>query len=85
MARRHLPPNQERLALIDAEHQRGHFGRDSIYRKLYAAGHWWPAMRNTIQERIRECIPCLRFNIAKRGFDPATAYHSCCSIRSHSN
>ena len=30
-------------------------------------------MRHTIQERIRECIPCLRFNIAKRGFDPATA------------
>ena len=62
----------ERLKLIDEEHQRGHFGRDSIYRALYRAGHWWPGMRNTIQERIRECIPCLRFNIAKRGFDPAT-------------
>ena len=64
--------HEERLKLIDEEHQRGHFGRDAIYRKLYAANHWWPGMRNTIQERIRECIPCLRFNIAKRGFDPAT-------------
>ena len=63
---------EERLKLIDEEHQRGHFGRDAIYRKLFAANHWWPGMRNTIQERIRECIPCLRFNIAKRGFDPAT-------------
>jgi hypothetical protein len=61
-----------RLSLIDAEHERGHFGRDSIYRAIYRAGHWWPGMRGTIQERIRECIPCLRFNIAKRGFDPAT-------------
>jgi hypothetical protein len=61
-----------RLVLIDAEHECGHFGRDSIYRALYRAGHWWPGMRGTIQERIRECIPCLRFNISKRGFDPAT-------------
>jgi transposase InsO family protein len=67
------PDNDERQPLIDAEHQRGHFGRDSIYRALYRAGYWWPGMRTTIQERIRECIPCLRFNISKRGFDPATA------------
>ena len=64
--------HEERLRLIDEEHQRGHFGRDAIYRKLSAANYWWPGMRNTIQDRIRECIPCLRFNIAKRGFDPAT-------------
>jgi transposase InsO family protein len=69
---------QEKLQLIDAEHQRGHFGRDSIYRTLYRNGHWWPAMRGTIQERIRECIPCLRFTIAKRGFDPATAITAGC-------
>jgi hypothetical protein len=31
---------QEKLQLIDAEHQRGHFGRDSIYRTLYRNGHW---------------------------------------------
>ena len=64
--------HDERIKLIDAEHQRGHFGRDAIYLKLYKANYWWPGMRNTIQERIRECIPCLRFNIAKRGFDPVT-------------
>ena len=69
---------QEKLQLIDAEHHRGHFGRDSIYRTLYRNGHWWPAMRGTIQERIRECIPCLRFTIAKRGFDPATAITAGC-------
>ena len=69
---------QEKMQLIDAEHQRGHFGRDSIYRTLYRNGHWWPAMRGTIQERIRECIPCLRFTIAKRGFDPATAITAGC-------
>ena len=62
---------QHQLDLIDAAHARGHFGRDMIYHTLYRDGYWWPGMRNTIQERIRECIPCLRYNISKRGFDLA--------------
>ena len=63
--------DRERLELIDATHIRGHFGRDMVYRSLYWEGYWWPGMRNTIQERIRECLPCLRYNISKQGFDPA--------------
>ena len=63
--------DQQRLELIDGIHARGHFGRDMIYRTLDRDGYWWPGMRNTIQERIRECIPCLRYNISKQGFDPA--------------
>jgi transposase InsO family protein len=63
---------KERLQLIDKEHMRGHFGRESIYLTLYRAGYWWPNMRNDIQERIRQCIDCLRFNISKTGFEPAT-------------
>ena len=35
-------------------------------------------MRHTIQERIRECVPCLRFTISKRGFDPATPITAGC-------
>jgi len=63
--------DQQRFQLIDGVHARGHFGRDMIYRTLDRDGYWWPGMRNTIQERIRECIPCLRYNISKQGFDPA--------------
>ena len=63
--------DRERLELIDATHIRGHFGRDRVYRSLYREGYWWPGMRNTIQERIRKCLPCLRYNISKQGFDPA--------------
>ena len=48
---------QERHQLIDTEHLHGHFGRDAIYRKLYREGYWWPGMRNTIQERVRDWYP----------------------------
>ena len=29
-------------------------------------------MRDHINERTRECIPCLRYTISRMGFDPAT-------------
>jgi transposase InsO family protein len=62
----------ERMALIDEEHARGHFGREAIFRVLHRRGFWWVGIRRDIQERIRRCIPCLRYVIAKTGFDPAT-------------
>ena len=62
----------ERDQLIDKAHLAGHFGRDAIYRQLYRDGYWWPGMRDHINERTRECVPCLRYTISRMGFDPAT-------------
>jgi hypothetical protein len=61
-----------RNELIDKSHLAGHFGRDAIYRQLYRDGYWWPGMRNSINERTRECVPCLRYTVSRMGFDPAT-------------
>ena len=65
------PTAEQRTDLINQEHLRGHFGRDVIYRQLASKGYWWPGMRNDILTHVRDCIPCLRFNIAKQGFAPA--------------
>ena len=62
---------EQRTDLITQEHLRGHFGRDVIYRQLNDKGYWWPGMREDILVHIRDCIPCLRFNIGKQGFAPA--------------
>ncbi len=63
---------EERQRVIQEEHAKGHFGRESVYRSLYARGHWWIGMRRDIQDELRGCVPCLRHVIAKRGFNPAT-------------
>lgn len=63
---------EERIRLIGEEHAKGHFGREAIYRALHRRGLWWPGIRQQIQEEIRNCISCLRFVVAKQGFDPAT-------------
>jgi transposase InsO family protein len=63
---------EERTQLIDEEHARGHFGREAIYHALRRRKYWWIGIRRDIQQRVRNCIPCLRTVIAKTGFDPAT-------------
>ena len=62
---------EQRVDHISQEHLRGHFGRDVIYRQLNNKGYWSPGMSEDILTHIRDCIPCLRFNIAKQGFAPA--------------
>ena len=79
------PPSREQRAQpIDAEHARGHFGREAIFRALYRAGYWWAGIRRDIQDLIRRCIPCLRHVISKMGFDPSTPISST-PLRSNSN
>ncbi len=65
------PPADERLPIVHKAHLWGHFGREAIYAELYRRGFWWPNMRGDIDSVTANCEPCMRFNITKRGFDPA--------------
>jgi len=65
------PPTAERGTLVHEYHLRGHFGRDAVYKKLYADGHWWPRMRADIDEELRNCDACIRFVVTKSGYHPA--------------
>jgi len=67
---------EERHQLIEKEHSLGHFGKDVIFRKLYDQDIWWPSMHRDINEIIRKCDPCLRFNVGKRGYHPTQHIHS---------
>jgi hypothetical protein len=60
----------EKAALIQAEHERGHFGREAVFRALYAKKHWWPNMRADIQEEIANCDACARYTVVKSGYNP---------------
>ncbi len=65
------PAVSERPALVETAHLWGHFGREAIYAELYRRGYWWPNMRQDIDRVTADCEPCMRFNVTKRGFDPA--------------
>jgi transposase InsO family protein len=66
----------DRIKLIRAEHDLGHFGREAIYKKLVAKDLWWPLMRSDIEQELRTCDDCLKYTIVKRGFHPAQFIHT---------
>ena len=66
----------DRIKLIKARHDLGHFGREAMYKKLVAEGIWWPLMRKDIEQELRSCDDCLKNTIVKRGFHPAQFVHS---------
>ena len=65
------PSAAERSELIQLAHIVGHFGREAIFRRLFADGYWWPDMRKEIQEELNNCDVCTRFVVVKSGFHPA--------------
>lgn len=67
-----IPPESERVALIQKEHALGHFGIQSVYKSLYKKNYWWPEMRLQIQNEISNCDPCTRFTVVKSGFNPSS-------------
>lgn len=68
------PPSAgERRSLIDRAHKFGHFGGQALFMKLWNDGYWWKNIRKEISEVISECMPCQRYNTAKRGFHPLKA------------
>jgi hypothetical protein len=66
------PPSiEERRQLIEKQHSLGHFGKDSIFHTLYYDQDiWWPSMHRDINDVIRRCDACLRYNVARRGYHP---------------
>ena len=60
----------ERAAAIDAIHEEGHLGTDTLFKKLTSLNYWWPAMRKDIDHRLKACLPCLKYNIKRDGFHP---------------
>jgi len=66
------PPDSEehKLDLVKKAHAFGHFGEQEIFRKLWNDGWWWSKMRQDIKSEISGCVPCLRYNVLRRGYHP---------------
>lgn len=57
---------------LQAAHQGGHEGATALVKHLRLVRNvHWPGMVRDAQRLVRNCIPCLRYNIGKTGFHPA--------------
>jgi len=63
-------PVGKRQALLTQAHVNGHFGSDHLFRTLWLSGVFWPSMRRDCISHVSTCLPCLRFNVGKRGYHP---------------
>jgi hypothetical protein len=65
------PSPEDRIKMIQEEHAIGHFGRDQIFHKIWSKGYWWKDIRKQIQKELMRCEECVKFVIARRGFNPS--------------
>jgi transposase InsO family protein len=66
-----LLESNQRIDMINQNHALGHFGAKHIAAKFRDQGYWWPGMTKDIENQIRNCHPCLCYNVEKEGFHPA--------------
>ena len=66
-----VPAEFERIPLIEKEHALGHFGVESIFRKLWERGFWWPKERRDIASIVKTCTECARYDISRVGYHPS--------------
>jgi hypothetical protein len=70
------PAAGQRQKLLEQAHVQGHFGADYVFKKLWAAGYYWPQMKKECIEFVAACMPCARYNVGKRGFHPLRSIHA---------
>jgi transposase InsO family protein len=65
-----LPPENERLLMIDKQHDMAHLGRDGVYQGIMKRGYWWPRLRREVEQVVANCDRCLHYTITKRKYHP---------------
>jgi transposase InsO family protein len=73
---RKLVPEGERAALLERAHGDGHNGAVAMTKAIHALGCRWPELRDDCLTHVSRCVPCQRFNIAKRGYHPLQTIHA---------
>jgi len=59
---------RQKKEMVKYYHSFGHFGREATAARLKMAGYSWPKMRQDIDEEIKQCDACLKYNSIKPVF-----------------
>ena len=61
---------EDRNDMLERAHSKGHFGADALFKEIWHNGFYWPNLRKDCIKTVATCLPCLKFNVGKRGFHP---------------
>jgi len=56
---------KDKRAIIKHHHSIGHFGQEATLARLKMAGFVWPRMRGDIEQEIKHCDACLKYNTVR--------------------
>jgi transposase InsO family protein len=56
---------------MERAHLLGHCGGERVYKSLWDSGVYWPGMRADAERVAGRCDQCLRYNLGRRGYNPA--------------
>jgi transposase InsO family protein len=62
--------NARRKNILQRQHAFGHFGALAMERAIHADGLHWPNLRQDVLDIVKRCDSCMKFNIAKKGYNP---------------
>lgn len=65
-----VPEEDKRHELITKTHLMGHFGVKMCAKMINTQGFNWPEMETEIAKEIMGCIPCQRYNVVQKGYNP---------------
>jgi len=61
----------EPVQLIQHEHNNGHYGVRTVVERIYnQLGCWWPNMRHDVEQQLKTCTTCQKYDVIKRGYHP---------------
>ena len=61
----------EEQQLLRRAHEVAHEGVAAMVARITNAGYYWPKLRADATALLSECMPCIRFNVGKKGYHPA--------------
>jgi hypothetical protein len=72
-----IPAPDDRIQLVTALHDRGHYGADCMIATLYNDQNiWWKEMRSDVEKMVKNCNSCLKYNIHQKGYHPPRTPHT---------
>ena len=70
------PGEAKREGLMRELHEEAHMGGAGLVKRLWDEGWCWDGMKVDCEALVASCLPCLRYNVGKRGYHPARGLHA---------
>ena len=59
----HVVDIKRQQELLLAQHVKGHFGAEKLYKAVWRDGYYWPGMRKQCVKIVDSCRACLQYNV----------------------